>query len=313
MLRARTKLIQPAHEAIAQSLVGSCIWLATAAWLQPGWSAALLAFAPLVLMPLVLEMLDMPILRRLSLPAFLPMLASYGLEQGPVAGALAAPWLAFALVFVAVRLHAAVRDRRYVLLLVAGNLVVGACWLIMARLGQRPLEYEHAIVHATAVHFHYAGFILPILALQWADAAPSPARRVLLAALLLGVPMVAAGITLSAFAIHWPELIAVWFFVAACVVFAVAQARFALASMTGLPRILLGVSSVSLIVAMSLALAYGTRNYLPVDWLDIPLMLRTHGPIQVFGFALPGVIGWLEHARQQQRGHGITDREGGLE
>jgi hypothetical protein len=200
------------------------------------------------------------------------------------------PWLTFTF-FVAARTafaHAANRDR-LVLLVVACYLVVGASWLVLARMGQRPLDYEHAIVHATAVHFHYAGFVLPILALQWVHVAPSRERVMVLTALLLGVPLVAAGITLSAFAIHWPELIAVCFFFTACIAFAIAQLRFAI---TTSPRWLLIASSLSLLVAMSFALAYGVRNYVPADWLDIPLMLRTHGPIQVFGFALSGVVAW---------------------
>ena len=52
------------------------------------------------------------------------------------------------------------------------------------------------------------------------------------------------------------------------------------------------LSSAGLIVAMSLALTYATGNYLDLSWLDVDLMIRTHGPIQVFGFALPGVVAW---------------------
>ncbi len=272
----------PIREAHAQSLAGVLIWLPTMVWLKPGWSPALLAFGPLVLYPLLLDMLGECSLRRLALPAFLPALASYALEQGTIAGALALPWLAFAIVLF---LRNATTRTISINVVITGYLIVGAGWLVLARLGERPLEYEHAIVHATAVHFHYAGFVLPILALNWLHAAPSRFRYVVLTALLLGVPLVAAGITLSAFQIHWPELIAVWFFAAACIVFAVAQIRLA-------AHWLLVISSASLIAAMCLALVYGTRNYLPADWLDIPLMLRTHGPIQVFGFALPGALAW---------------------
>jgi len=72
----------------------------------------------------------------------------------------------------------------------------------------------------------------------------------------------------------------------------VEQLRFALAVRHALCRGLLLLSSLSLIAAMSLALLYATGNYLQMDWLDIPFMLRWHGPIQVFGFALPGVVAW---------------------
>lgn len=292
MLGAMRLLAAPFRGAHAQSLLGLLLWLLTVALVEPGWSPALLAFGPLVLYPLLFDMIDADGLRRFALLAFLPALASYALQQGDIAGALALPWLAFTLVLFGHRLIPEIRAGRFVIVLIKGYLIVGACWLVLARLGQQPLEYEHAIVHATAVHFHYAGFVLPILALQWVRSAPSRNRYLLFGALLLGVPLVAAGITLSAFKIHWPELAAVWFFVAACVGFAVAQIRFALRSGNRNCRWLLIVSSLMLIAAMSLALLYGTRNYLPSEWVDIPLMLRTHGPIQIFGFALPGVVAW---------------------
>jgi hypothetical protein len=186
------------------------------------------------------------------------------------------------------------------MLVVAANLIVGAGWLVLARLGERPLDYAHAIVHATAVHFHYAGFVLPILALQWLRDRPSIHRYLVLAGVLTGVPMVAAGITLSAFGIHWPELIAVWFFVAVCGWFAVTQLEHAQDQADRIIRWLLVVSSLSLILAMTLAFLYATGNYWRLEWLDIPLMLRTHGPIQVFGFALPCVIAWTmrEHGKK---------------
>lgn len=279
------------REAFTQSLLGLLLWAAAILLTQPGWSPALLAFGPLVLYPLLFELLDWNLPRRLMLLAFVPALASYGLDQGQTAGLLALPWLAFALFLAAYRLTDALRRRNFLLLIIKCNLIVGAAWLVLARLGVRPLDYSHAIVHATAVHFHYAGFVLPILAWQWFNAQPSRYRLALLIAILTGVPMVAAGITLSVFGVRWFELAAVCIFVAACVWFAIEHARFAF-DQSGIIQGALLVSSASLIVAMALALLYAIGSFTQVAWLDIPLMLRTHGPIQVFGFALPGVLAW---------------------
>jgi hypothetical protein len=57
---------------------------------------------------------------------------------------------------------------------------------------------------------------------------------------------------------------------------------------------------------MGLASAYATASYMQLEGLDIPLMLRTHGPIQVFGFALPGVLAWarLSKSPLPQTGEG---------
>ena len=305
MNRVITLPVPTPREAYAQSLVGFMIWLPAVILVQPGWSPALLAFGPLVLYPLLLEMLGETGLRRVSLLAFLPALASYAFEQSMFAGALALPWLVFTLMLAARMAYGLAftsAPSRIVRFIVACYLIIGASWLVLARLGERPLQYEHAIVHATAVHFHYAGFVLPILALQWLAVAPSRHKRLVLGALLFGVPFIAAGITLSAFDIHWPELLAVIFFAGACVVFATAQMRQALDT-PGEHGLLL-VSSGSLIVAMALALTYGVRHYVPTEWLDIPLMLQTHGPIQVFGFALPGVIAWSRRGASCRVGGG---------
>src|SRR5437764_1363796 len=99
MTRALTFPVPTPREAYAQSLVGFMIWLPAVVLLQPGWSPALLAFGPLVLYPILLEIVDEPRWWRISLLTFLPALASYKLEQGPIAGALALPWFVFTLAY----------------------------------------------------------------------------------------------------------------------------------------------------------------------------------------------------------------------
>src|SRR5437773_1434586 len=117
MVRALRTLVTPAPGAHAQSVVGLLIWAAGAAILQPGWSPALLAFGPLVLYPLLFEMIDEKGMRRVSLLAFLPALASYAFDQGSMAGALAWPWLGFTLVLAGHRLLQELRNQQYVIVL----------------------------------------------------------------------------------------------------------------------------------------------------------------------------------------------------
>ena len=291
MLHAMPSMICRPREAYAQSLAGLVIWVIAVTLLQPGWAPVLLLFGPLVLFPLLFEITEQEVtMRRLALVAFLPVLASYGCEQGTLAGVLTLPWLVFTLLLLGHRLLGDLRTRNFVMLLIKGYLIVGASWLALARFGIRPLDFEPVIVHATAVHFHYAGFTLPIVALQLARRVPG--KNVMLAGLLLGVPLVATGITLSQFGVRWFECAAACFFVAVCIWFAVEQLRLAFATRSASLHALLLLSSISLIVAMSLAVIYATGNYLQLPWLDIPFMLRWHGPIQVFGFALPGVVAW---------------------
>jgi peptidoglycan biosynthesis protein MviN/MurJ (putative lipid II flippase) len=111
----------------------------------------------------------------------------------------------------------------------------------------------------------------------------------MLIGLLAGMPLVATGITLSQFGVHWCETVAACVFSATCVWFALEQARFGLAAR----RPLLIVASASLIAAMTLATLYALRHYWAIEWISIDFMIRAHGPIQVFGFALPGVVAWV--------------------
>jgi hypothetical protein len=60
------------------------------------------------------------------------------------------------------------------------------------------------------------------------------------------------------------------------------------------------ISGVSLIVGMALAAVYAIGDFTYVMhwrgegvWLSIPQMVRYHAAINVFGFALPGLLAWL--------------------
>ena len=294
MLRALSIPMFSVTGALGQSLVGLLVWLLAIGVVQPGWAPSLLLFGPLVLFPPLLELASVhsAAVRWLAFLSFVPVIASYGLAQGIVASLLTLPWLAFALIFLAYRVRDELQRSQYVFILIKGYLVVGAGWLVMARYGHRPLDFEHVIVHATAVHFHYAGFTLPILAMQTARHEPNARGQVMVGMLLLGMPLVAMGITLSQFGVRWVECAGAWFLAAACLWFAIEQCRLAFRFRHAAIRCLLLLSSVGLLVAMSLALLYATGNFLQTPWLDIPLMIRSHGPIQVFGFALPGVVAW---------------------
>jgi hypothetical protein len=70
---------------------------------------------------------------------------------------------------------------------------------------------------------------------------------------VLGVPLVALGITLSAFEVRLPEWLAAWFLAAACVPLAAGQ--LALDPGERRARLLLVVSGVSLLAGMALAAA----------------------------------------------------------
>lgn len=119
-------------------------------------------------------------------------------------------------------------------------------------------------------------------------------------AVIIAVPLVAVGITLAAHGWYWPDLLAALLMAATGLLVSALQLRVAARATSMLSRAFFAVSGVSLMVGMLLAAVYAVGNYAhrmgdagADDWLTIPQMIRHHAAINVFGFALPGLLAWL--------------------
>lgn len=222
-------------------------------------------------------------------------------DRGWTAAAFASVWL-LAVTLLAVR-HVLPLDLRRLVraapeVVPFGYLVVGAGWLVVSRYGGRPLGFDGTIVELTAVHFHYAGFVAPIVILRLIRGLASgdrsaAAARAALVAVLVATPLTAAGITFE------PALGAAGaaLFAAGLTVSSVLTLGRVFPHARGASRILLGVSSVSVIAAMALAVAYGFGQWLGTPAPSLPAMVRTHGVLNSAGFALCGVLGWMTEQR----------------
>src|SRR5262249_31700122 len=140
------------------------------------------------------------IIAALQLPAAMLLGGAFLLPQGFLAAALAVPWLALTGLIALIGLgriwqhgHGPLHE----LCMDAGlvYVAVGGAWAVLDRLGTRPLGFESVIVLLTAIHFHYAGFVLPIvtgLAIREVGGRVAWGAGV---GVIVGVPVVAAGIT----------------------------------------------------------------------------------------------------------------------
>ena len=278
-----------------------------------GWVHMLLLFAALVLVPLALELFargdedgwtarHFTMAQRMQFPSALLLTASCLLPAAPVAGFLALPWLLFTawlawIGFLRIRrdgvrrsLHGLCAD---VALLFA---FVGGLWTLADRAGYQPLGFDGAIVALTAVHFHYAGLLLPLFAglVQrelWFSRVASRAA----VGVVLGVPAVAFGITATH--LRWGpsiEAAAGVGLALAGMAVAILHVRIALEARQAMPtRVLLGVAGASLFFGMVLAALYAMRSFaLPFPWLGLPQMRLLHGSLLAVGFGLCGVLGW---------------------
>jgi len=303
--------------------IGAAAWCAFAYFsvssLHDGrWAEAMLLLAALVLMPmawtLVRDFEDTGWAARLwrfdlqvHFPAALLLVFAFLLPPGPGALLCALPWAAVLGImavdgFLRIRRHGfsplglLCRD---VGLIYAS---VGGAWLLADRGGWSPLGFAPDIVLLTAVHFHYAGLVLPVVAGLALNRRPQ-SRIAQLATwlVLLGVPLVAAGITATQLGgPAWVELLAAWVLVLGGwgvawehLVLAVQERR-----VHRLARALWLVAGISLGLGMLLAGLYASRMFLPaMGWLGIPWMRALHGTLNAMGFSLLALLGWCRAGR----------------
>lgn len=304
----------------ASAAVGAAIWAIALVGLRPTpldvlWAKALLLLAALVLVPLVLRLFApaagaagdnrlWALIRVTQLPAAVLLGAAFLMPQGPIAAGLSVAWLATTGLLALVGLGRLIRHRRGPLaeVCIAAGLVygvVGSGWAFLDRWGVRPLHFEPVIVLLTAIHFHYAGLLLPTLtglALREVDGLVG---RVAAVGAIIAVPLVAVGITATQMQMGpWLELAAAWIMASAGLATGWLYLRLARQRRwQGTVRTLWTLAALSLILGMILAALYGSRFLLAVDWLDIPWMRAVHGTANALGFTLAALVGWCLSAR----------------
>jgi len=290
------------------AFLGAGIWLGVTAPLprDSQWMiTSLLLFVPLVLIRLgfafmiphghVIRYRWWYTVSYSQLPAAIFLTAAFLTPAGTVAGLLALPWFCFTLLLAGLALD---EIRHRPTLVEFGRLgamlllPVGAAWALMSRSGLQPLGFAPIIVLLTAVHFHYAGFALPLLAgelLRWRN---NVLNRALLIAVLAGVPMVAVGITTTQ--LGGPrevELLAAITLAVVGILLGLGHVRQA-AHWPGWVGLLLAVSGLSLIAALGNSGLYALGQYGLIPRIEIPFMVHWHGAINAVGCALCGLFAW---------------------
>jgi hypothetical protein len=221
------------------------------------------------------------------------------LPAGVPAGVLALGWLLFAgiaaLLGVVRLFDQHLRDVAEICIDVGLLLLpIGGFWLAMARFGARPLGFGDTIVLLTAVHFHYAGFALLVLAglagRRLRVNAPLARGSFHLAAsgMILGVPLVALGITFS----RVLEILAVMLLACSVLIFAILTLLVVVPLLARrAARALLALSALASIATMLLAAGYAGGSFVGIT-LTIHQMVVAHGMVNAFGLVLCGLLAW---------------------
>lgn len=281
---------------VAWVLVVQFIWpqdVFTLAWVH-----ILLLLAPLVVIPLGMRLSGLwsGILRPLRwfyFPSVLLLCLAYCLPTISWTGWAALPWFIWTLAaaILVLRHHMATAGRRPTLsdfarLCAFLYLPVGSAWALADRLGIHPLGFDDTMVLLTAAHFHYAGFVLPILAGYLLRRENEPIHRAVTWGIIAGIPMVALGIILT----HlggpgWIEGTLATFMALAGMGLAFWQMGRSLqtARWDALPAL---AGSILFIGSMILAILYASRFVIDLAFLSIPWMYALHGSMNVLACLL---------------------------
>jgi hypothetical protein len=302
------------------AFAGGIIWIGLAAASRLQWAPfntieLLFLFGPLVVVPLGLGLsfrfpcgthtgLPIRIARKLQLPAAFAVVVSFSLPQGIMATILALPWFAVCC-FVGLEgfmalIHGEISKLKTACRIMSFlYLPIGCAWLIASRLGLSPMGFQEPIVLLTAVHFHFAGFAAPLLALAAGSAVEKKS-----AALQHIFKAVAAGVVAG------PGLLAVGFVIGPRLKLAMALlvacsevglSLFFLANVRAirprLAQLFVTISAASVLFAMALAGVWAIGEFPLQPFVHLDEMAKFHGTANAFGFTLCGLLGWTLAAR----------------
>ena len=299
------------------AIAGGVVWIGLAAasrlqWARLNTIELLFLLGPLVIVPLGLELCarsapEMGIetsirsVHRFQLPAALCAIASFWPPQGIAAALLVLPWFCFACFIGLMRLvRGEFKKLNSACVIVSFvYLPIGCAWLVASRLGLTPMGFQEPIVLLTAVHFHFAGFAAPLLALAAGSAIEK--RRVVLRGIfkvvatgvLAGPGLLAAGFVIG------PRLKLAMALLVACS--EIGLALFFLADIRAMrPRLaqmFVTISAASVLFAMVLAGVWAFGEFPLQPFVHLDEMARFHGTANALGFILCGLIGWTLSVR----------------
>lgn len=152
-------------------------------------------------------------------------------------------------------------------------LPIGAAWSFAWIAGLEPLETKGVWVLLTAVHFHWAAFVLPVVVGGFGRLTGAPGPFVA-AAIVIAIPMTAIGIAMS----EPMEVVAALTLAGAASIFALSMFR----------RVAFVLPALALLVAMSLAAMFALRAGPAV--LQIDGMVTWHGSSNALGFGLLSLV-----------------------
>jgi YndJ-like protein len=307
-----------------QAIAGGIVWIELVVasrlqWARLNTIELLFLLGPIVVVPLGLELCDrftledgsglpIRIAQRVQLPAAPCAAASFWFQPGISAAIFALPWIGFGCIIGLCGLTRLIRGgftslRMACMIVSFLYLPIGCAWLVASRMGLTPMGFQEPIVLLTAVHFHFAGFAAPLLALAAESAIEKRAAvlkrifKVVAVGVLAGPGLLAVGFVIG------PSLKLAMALLVACSevglsLFFLAEVR---AMRPRLVQMFVAISAASVLSAMVLAGVWAIGEFPLQPFVHLEEMARLHGTANSLGFILCGLVGWTISVRPPAR------------
>ena len=274
-------------------------------WLIPHYdhTERIILFAAFVVVPLTLyrvfesanhtPVIFLNILICLIPIGALALAGSFVLSPGTVSGLLAIPW---SLVTFWIAALGAVRFAKS-----SGNLAdvskaigflyisVGGIWLVAHQFGFPLLGFQGHIMLLTVNHFHYAGFVTPVLFGFLHDRIEKKSLSSMVVMLGGITPiLIALGITYSPI-LEWLSVVV---FTLSLLLYSILVFAYVVPKVTSWTKGLHIVSSGVIWITMALAVTYGFGEWIGQPTISISTMILFHGWGNAVLFSFIGVLAW---------------------
>ena len=256
-----------------------------------------LIFATLLSTPLALHLLAFHNFLSPKAEKLLPLLFPAGftaalsqcIDFQIIAALLTVPWLILSSAFLIAQ---KIRAGNAVQFAISASCIfwwIAAAWVFAYPAGIRPFGFSDEITRLTAIHFHFAGLALPILAGLAQHFSPSTFGKYTIWMAAAGVPITALGISYTQLGKGIEVEIFAGIFMALAGIFTAIRLLQIAAKHSSLWLLFSGVV---LTFTMLLAAFYALRFIFPVEFLSINWMRAVHGSLNAF-IAIPcGLIGF---------------------
>jgi len=156
--------------------------------------------------------------------------------------------------------------------------------LLISRYGLRPLNFTDRLIELTAIHFHYAGIMIPILMSKIYEFHSTQTLKVNSYFIGSGTTIVALGISFGKFKAQ-VGIFAVIFFAIPLIIISFSVLK---------TNCVVWIKSAHgiLIVTMLLAMYYAAGVSFSLDTISISDMIITHGILNGLGFIPLSIFGW---------------------